>query len=1092
MNRLLRKKKLISILLSVALVFSGIYVSHKTVNAAPAEVQVVTSLSSTTAKPGDTITVTVALQNYANYAKTIDSFKLSMNIDQNYFEFVRAAADTTTNYFDSFTMLYSTSGIHNEAFMNNNVELSFSDARYHLNRSTTNLYSFQLKVKSTITADAMMELTTAGATVVYTGESASNPLPLTSVPANLNILVAAPVIALTSSDAVHTNATYNNNVTVNLNKGTGEVYKDGTKVADVSSTNPYTASANGSYSIKNAKDAVGNTATETTFSISLGLKSISIASSPTKTTYLEGTATAIDPTGGVINLIYNNDSTSTVNLTAAMCTGYDLTSYSSTTPTQSVTVTYEGKTTNFNVNVTKKAVASIKVTSNPTKTVYSQGNTVSATGGKITVTYDNGTTEVVDMTAGMITSPDMATTGTKDVTVTYLGKTTTYAITVNDKVVTSFTLAGTSGLSVTEGMALGLSGVTANLVYDNGTTATLQVTAAMIKYTDAVGTQAVTVTVADVTNTFNITVNAKVATGISMFAYPKTNYKEGDAFSLSGAQIKVTYNNGTTSAAIDVTSAMISPATPIMSNYGVEQTVTITNSSFTTTYKYTVSSKQLSGISVTAPTKTAYVEKNAFSTAGGVITINYDNNTSATINLTSSYCTGYDMASVGSQTVTVTYIEGSITKTATFAIVVNAKSLTSISVNANPTVTTVLEGKTLSLAGGILNLAYDNADASTVDMTQATVTGFDSNKVGTQTITLNYGGKTTSLNVTVKAKTLTGIVVTAPTTTTYLTAQSLDTTGMKVSAVYDNDTNEFVTVPVAGITGFDNSKVGTQTITVKYSTMTATFNVKVLSRDALNAVNSSITTIQGKTLTVADATAVTALRTAYDALSSVEKAEVNESKIKAIETSMLALLYPASTTESTDKKVSVIAPIGSVSYEAKIIIAGITNNETLSSITEKINSKITNTIELLNTFDLSCVKKDDITKKIALNGSVEITVSLSDAIKTMMSSLASNEKIKVFFINDDGTIEDMNAVFTTSSVSFTTTHFSTYAIVKVTEPVVTEPVVTDQVVTGSVDATNAGVKTGDTTNVYIIMIVMICASGTLLTVRRKRKVAEEE
>lgn len=1096
MKTFLRKKKLVSILLSVSLVFSGIYVSNKTVNAGTAEVQVVTTLSQTTAKPGDTITVTVALQNYADYSNTIDAFNIKLNIDTNYFEVVKAATDISANYSKSITRLLSfnadTSSSYNAAYMNNEVGVSFSDAEGHLAKNTTNLFSFNLKVKDTLTADAVKTIQTV-ATTVYTGGSASNQITLASTGANLNILAAKPVIALSSSDTVHTNSTYNNNVTVTIDKGIGEIYKDGTKVADITSANPYIVTANGSYSVKNVKDAVGNTALDTNFSIILAVKSISMASSPTKTSYLEGTATAIDPTGGVVTLTYNNNSTSTVDLTAAMCTGYDLASYSGTTSTQSVTVTYAGKTTSFNVNVTKKAVSSIKVTTNP-KTIYSQGNTVSTTGGKITVTYDNGTTEVVDMTAGMISTPDMATIGTKNVTVTYLGKTTTYAITVNEKVVTSFTLNGTSGLSVTEGLKLDLTGVTANLVYDNGTTANIPVTASMINYTDAVGTQAVTVTVADVTNTFNITVKAKVATAISMYANPKTNYKEGDTFSISGAQIKVTYNNGTISDAIDVTNAMISSATPSMTNYGVEQTVTITYGSLTTTYKYTVSAKQLSSISVKTPTKTTYVEKNAFSTEGGSITINYDNNTSSSINLTSSYCTGYDMASVGSQTVTVTYTEGSITKTATFGIVVNAKSLSSISVNANPTVTTVLEGKTLSLAGGVLNLVYDNADTSTVDMTQSTVTGFDSSKVGTQTVTLNYSGKTTTLNLTIKAKSLTGIVLTAPTTTTYLTAQNLDTTGIKVKAVYDNDTEEFVTVPTAGITGFDNSKVGTQTVTVKYLTMTATFNVNVLSRDALNVVNNSISTLEGKTLTVADATAVTALRTAYDALSGVEKAEVNESKIKAIESTIVGLLYPASTTESTDKEVSIVAPIGSVSYEAKIIITGIKNNDTIASITDKVNSKTTNKIELLNAFDLSCVKKDDIKTKIALNGSVEITISLSDTIKSMISSLASNEKLMVVYINDDGTIEDMKAEFTSSSASFTTTHFSTYSIVKVTEPVVSEPDVTGNTTentTGSTDATNSDVKTGDTTNVNIIMIVMVCASGTLLILRKKRKVSEE-
>lgn len=1094
------KKKIISILLAVCLVFSGMYVTN-TVKAGTQELKMVTTLSSTTAKIGDTIKVTVSLDNYANIGKTIDAYKISMNVDTNYFEFVKVATDTTVGCSDSFTDWYTFNKSTNSAekYENGVVSAEFSDAKVHLDTTTTKLISFDLKVKSTITADALSNLVTS-ATVVYTGNSSSNPTAITSVGADLSILTEAPKVSLTSNDTVHNNSIYNDNVTVNLNKGSGEIYKDGTKVADVSPTTPYLAADNGSYSIKNVKDIVGNIAVDSSFSISLGVKSISMQTAPAKTSYIEGTATSVDPTNGVVKITYNNNTTSTVDLTAAMCTGYDLSIYSTATASQAVTVTYQGKTTNFNVSVVKKSLSSIKVTKNPDKTIYSQGTAINVTGGEITLSYDNNTSEVIPMTSNMIQSPDMTTTGTKNVSVTYLGKSTTYAITVNEKVISNFTLNGNSNLSVTEGMKLDLSGVTADLTYDNGSVDKgIAVTSSNSTYTDVPGVQTVTVTFGDIKKTFTITVNAKVASSIAMYTLPKTNYKEGDSFSISGAQIIVTYNNGTKSAPIDVTTSMISPSTPSMSNYDVEQTVTVTYDALTTSYKYTVATKKLNGISVTAPTKVTYVEKNTLLTDGGFISLNYDNNTSKKIDLTTAYCSGYDMKTVGNQTVTVTYSEGSIEKTATFNITVNAKSLSSISVNSNPTETTVLEGKTLSLSGGVLNLTYDNADTSTVDMTKAAISGFDSNKVGSQVVTLTYEGKTATLNVTVKAKTLTGITVKAPTKTTYLTSQNLDTTGMKVVAAYDNDTSTEVAVSANGITGYDNSKVGSQTITVTYGDKTANFTVKVLSRDALNAVNNNITTLQGKTLTVAndDVVAVTALRTAYNALSSVEQAEVDESKIIALENTMKALLYPAVTAKNADSSVTVVAPIGSISYAAKVIIAGITNSDALSSLLSKVNEKSTNPVNLLSTFDLTCVKANDSSVKVALKGSVEVTITLNDTIKATLASLAPNERLIVAYISDNGTLEDMNAVFSSNTVSYATTHFSTYSIIKITEPVASNDTVgsKDTVVNNATpDSTNttssSGVQTGDTTNIYAIILAMVCSGGFILRVRRKKITAK--
>ncbi|MGN1101053.1 MAG: bacterial Ig-like domain-containing protein, partial [Huintestinicola sp.] len=77
---------------------------------------------------------------------------------------------------------------------------------------------------------------------------------------------------------------------------------------------------------------------------------IEIAALPTKTTYLIGDK--LDVTGGKIKVYYEDGESATVDMTAAMVSGFD----SSVEGTQTLTVTYGGKTATFTVTVEKGEV----------------------------------------------------------------------------------------------------------------------------------------------------------------------------------------------------------------------------------------------------------------------------------------------------------------------------------------------------------------------------------------------------------------------------------------------------------------------------------------------------------------------------------------------------------------------------------------------------------------------------------------------------------------------------------------------------------------------------------------------------------------
>ncbi|MBD5131383.1 MAG: hypothetical protein HDT28_02135 [Clostridiales bacterium] len=245
--------------------------------------------------------------------------------------------------------------------------------------------------------------------------------------------------------------------------------------------------------------------------------------------------------------------------------------------------------------------------------------------------------------------------------------------------------------------------------------------------------------------------------------------------------------------------------------------------------------KTLSGIIVTSnPTKTAYTVGDELDITGLIVTANYSDNTSATVPVSSSMLSGFDMNKSGVQTVTVTY-EG---KTATFDITVTSdRALSSIEITQNPTVTEYMVGEDLDLTGLVVTAVYDNNTDRVINVTLDMVSGYDKTAAGKQTLTVTYTEdgvtKTADFEVTVTpVKTLTRIeLVKRPDKTNYLLGEDLDLTGISVKAYFSDNTNKAISVTSAMVSGFDSTTVGIKTITVSYTsnelTKTVDFTVNV-------------------------------------------------------------------------------------------------------------------------------------------------------------------------------------------------------------------------------------------------------------------------
>lgn len=169
-------------------------------------------------------------------------------------------------------------------------------------------------------------------------------------------------------------------------------------------------------------------------------------------------------------------------------------------------------------------------------------------------------------------------------------------------------------------------------------------------------------------------------------------------------------------------------------------------------YKYVdnTTPKVLSSITLSGEYPTSFHVGDAFSHEGMAVTATYDNASTKDVTASATF-SGYDMAAVGNQTVTVSYTENEVTKTAEYSITVNAPAtLTSITLSGTYP-TEFEQGDAFSSEGIVVTANFD--DNTTSDVTaSATFSGYVMSVIGEQTVTVTYEDKSTTYTINVAEK----------------------------------------------------------------------------------------------------------------------------------------------------------------------------------------------------------------------------------------------------------------------------------------------------------------------------------------------------
>lgn len=305
---------------------------------------------------------------------------------------------------------------------------------------------------------------------------------------------------------------------------------------------------------------------------------------------------------------------------------------------------------------------------------------------------------------------------------------------------------------------------------------------------------------------------APKATGISMVQTPRSTYKEGQEFDYTGGVIRVTYSDNSYQ---DVTlTPEMCTNTPDMNKLGT-QTIGVSYAGFKTSFKITIEKKSLTGINFSKGTgfKSDYKIGQDLDLTGANIELLYDNGKSEIVPITPDLVSGYDKNVLGPQTINVSY-QGKHTN---FLVTVYDKLVQELKLVKAPAKTEYLEGTELDLTGAEVHVFYDNGTDETCGIAPQWCTGYDKNKVGEQTVTVNFNNASTSFKVNVIAKSAVSYELkNQPLTTEYIEGQEFSSVGATMLITYNNGTTDFINITNDMCSGMDMSKVGEQTVTVSY------------------------------------------------------------------------------------------------------------------------------------------------------------------------------------------------------------------------------------------------------------------------------------
>ncbi len=474
-----------------------------------------------------------------------------------------------------------------------------------------------------------------------------------------------------------------------------------------------------------------------------------------------------------------------------------------------------------NIQDMSESASLVSIIKLPAKTNYMTGDKLDFTGAIVKVVYVSGREETIAITDEIVSGFDMSVAGEQEVTVTVAGASDTYTINVMDRpVVESITIISEPDTKVfAVGTVFDFTGAKALVSYVGGITETVDITVDMTTggKINHVGRQTITYAFGGQSASFEVEVVGLELDKIVLSSLPnKIEYLEGQDLDLTGMVVTAVMNNGMeniVASGYSVSGYSSEPGT---------HTVTITYLKKTATFDVTVAERKIVSLVLNSlPEKTEYVSGQAFDERGMQVIATYDN---GDVIVAENYTvSGFDDVP-GIKNVVITVEDKSVS----FPINVIARIVTSFELVSLPSKLNYIEYESFDKTGIKVEATYN--DGITEEITNYEIMGVSTN-VGTHTVSVAFEGFVRTFEITVSARVLDKIVVTAPNKTAYYIGESFDDTGLTVTACYNN--GQRIQVDDYALSGFESTASGVKTITVSYGGLAYDFAVVVAERSVV-------------------------------------------------------------------------------------------------------------------------------------------------------------------------------------------------------------------------------------------------------------------
>ena len=535
---------------------------------------------------------------------------------------------------------------------------------------------------------------------------------------------------------------------------------------------------------------------------------IKVSVKPTKTSYVEGEK--FDPTGMKV-LMNCSDSNNEFEVK-------DYT-YDTTTLTTDITaVKIYARLNNSQycyttvpITVTKKAVSSIEITKQPTKTSYVEGEMLNLDGAEFKVTYNDGTSEIINNKLLDInySTGNAFTTNDTTINVSYGDGSINIPVTVVKKEITNIKVVHQPDkINYVAGQVFDLTGIVVEATYNDSTTALI--------------------------NDYDYTPNMYLGSHIGDSLIGDIN-KDGVIDKVDAAlALKIGAGISTGDIDVDLVAADCNRDGIVDSIDSVwilrykpgMAFINITKDGKGDYFYVNVSDRAIKSISVKKkPNKVDYLEGEKFDPAGMIIEATYNDGTTEVIN---DYKIENDVVTSNMENVYIT--AGDLYTTV--PISVSSKSIAKLEVVHQPVKTSYVEGENFDRTGMVVKAIYNDGSSAIIDNYTVTPTTLTLND---KEVTVALNGVKTTVPVTVVKKEITGIKITKlPAKVDYVEGETFNPAGMEITVTYNDGTTSVIT------NGYnyskDKLKAGDKFVTVEYGGYTDNVNIILTMSDLSSLV----------------------------------------------------------------------------------------------------------------------------------------------------------------------------------------------------------------------------------------------------------------